>query len=191
MSYLLLSLLWIIYFILHSALAADTVKLFFQRNSGRRFRYYRIVYSIVSSVGLLVILIYQGTIPSILLFTGTDLTRYLSLTLATVGVIIISMAFREHRFLSFIGLNEEVIEFRRSGILNYVRHPIYSGTILIMVGIFVFNPTLASIISLGCVLLYLPIGIYLEENKLIRLYGDRYLTYKKEVPALIPRFKKR
>ncbi|MFT6214861.1 MAG: protein-S-isoprenylcysteine O-methyltransferase Ste14 [Roseivirga sp.] len=36
-------------------------------------------------------------------------------------------------------------------------------------------------------LIYLPIGIYLEEKKLIQTYGKAYIKYKEEVPALIPK----
>jgi len=191
MNYLFLTLLWIVYFVLHSLLASDVVKLFAQKVLGNGYRYYRIIYSLISAVGLLAILFYQATLPAVLLFAVNGMTRYLSMLLATAGVLIISQAFREHRFFSFIGLQAEIAEFRRTGILKYIRHPIYSGTILIMLGFFIFNPTIASLISMACVFLYLPVGISLEEKKLIRHYGDEYLTYKDEVPALIPRFRKR
>jgi methanethiol S-methyltransferase len=191
MNYLILFSLWIFYFIIHSALAADSVKLLFQRSLGRGYRYYRIFYSAISGVGMLVILYYQASMPATLLFAGSGFTRYLSLMIATLGIIIISRAFKEHRFLSFIGLKEEVNEFKRSGILNYVRHPIYSGTILIAIGFFLFNPSLAALLSVGCVLLYLPIGIHFEEKKLIATYGDAYLSYKREVPSLIPKFRRK
>jgi protein-S-isoprenylcysteine O-methyltransferase Ste14 len=31
--------------------------------------------------------------------------------------------------------------------------------------------------------------MHLEERKLIKKYGERYLAYKKEVPALFPKIK--
>src|SRR6186713_3117373 len=132
MNYMPLTILWVSYFVLHSLLAADVVKLFAKKVLGSRYRYYRIIYSLISAVGLLAILFYQATLPAVLLFAINGMTRYLSMLLATAGVIIIIRAFREHRFLSFIGLQEEITEFRRTGILKYVRHPIYSGTILIV-----------------------------------------------------------
>jgi protein-S-isoprenylcysteine O-methyltransferase Ste14 len=36
------------------------------------------------------------------------------------------------------------------------------------------------------VLVYIPIGIYFEEKKLIKMYGDQYVEYKKRVPAIFP-----
>ena len=37
------------------------------------------------------------------------------------------------------------------------------------------------------VFLYLPFGIYWEEQKLILHFGKAYLDYKKSVKALIPK----
>jgi protein-S-isoprenylcysteine O-methyltransferase Ste14 len=111
--------------------------------------------------------------------------------LATFGVVVISQTFREHSALGFLGLKVESKKFIRSGILNKARHPIYSGTILIVVGFFLFIPTVATLLSTLCILSYLPIGIYLEEKKLLLEFGDSYAQYQSEVPALIPDFRKR
>jgi protein-S-isoprenylcysteine O-methyltransferase Ste14 len=36
---------------------------------------------------------------------------------------------------------------------------------------------------------YVLLAIPLEESKLVELYGDAYLKYREEVPALVPRLK--
>jgi methanethiol S-methyltransferase len=186
-NYGLLVLGWIVYFAIHSVLAADSVKLIFKKLLQNGFRFYRIFYSIISTIGLLALLVLNATMETERLFNPEGLVQYLSLMLATFGVIIVSRAFKEHNALGFVGLKPEEIKFRRSGILNYVRHPIYSGTILIVVGFFLFTPTMATLASTLCILGYLPIGIYLEEKKLIRQFGNQYIQYKKEVPSLIPK----
>ena len=84
---------------------------------------------------------------------------------------------------------DEISELKKDGILGYVRHPIYTGTILVILGFFLFIPNLPTLVSCMCMLLYLPIGIYLEEKKLIALYGSAYLEYRDKVPALFPRLK--
>lgn len=182
---------WIIYFAIHSALAADRVKNFFKNLLQDGFRFYRIFYSLISIVGLLGLLFLNAVIGGELLINPQGIVRYLSLMLATFGVIIVSRAFKEHDVLSFVGLRREEMKFSRSGILNYVRHPIYSGTILIVIGFFLFTPTTATLLSTVCIFVYLPIGIYLEEQKLVHQFGDQYIQYKKEVPSLIPRLSKR
>ncbi len=190
-GYGLLAWGWIIYFAVHSVLAADRVKIFFKNLLQGGFRFYRIVYSLLSTVGLLGLLFLNAVIRGELLINPQGIVRYLSLMLATFGVIIVSRAFKEHDALSFIGFRQEGMKFSRSGILNYVRHPIYSGTILIVLGFFLFTPTTATLLSTVCIFAYLPIGIYLEERKLIQQFGDQYIQYKKEVPSLIPGLRKR
>lgn len=189
MNHILLAALWSLYFFLHSFLASVSVKFFFEKYLNSK-RLYRLLYSLWSTVGLFLLLIMNASINSISLFESAGLERYVSLMLTTFGLIIISRAFREYRFSSFIGLMEEASDFKVTGILKQVRHPIYSGTILIVVGFFLFNPTMATLISVSCVLVYLPIGIYLEENKLIKQFGDRYLVYKKQVPSIFPSFRR-
>jgi protein-S-isoprenylcysteine O-methyltransferase Ste14 len=110
--------------------------------------------------------------------------------LATFGVIVIRQAFKQYSLKKFVGLNKDEGVFIDEGILKSIRHPLYAGTILIVVGFFFFSPTLSTLVSMICIFLYLPIGIYLEERKLVKKYGDQYLTYKKKVPMLLPRFKK-
>jgi methanethiol S-methyltransferase len=190
-GYGLLALGWTIYFAIHSVLAADRVKIFFKNLLHGGFQFYRIIYSLLSTVGLLGLLFLNAMIGGNLVINPQGIVRYLSLMLATFGVIIVSRAFKEHDALSFVGFRQEEMKFNRSGILNYVRHPIYSGTILIVIGFFLFTPTLATLVSTVCIFVYLPIGIYLEEKKLVQLFGDQYIRYKKEVPSLIPRLSKR
>ena len=122
-------------------------------------------------------------------FESGGAIRYLSLVLTTFGVMTIQLAFRQYRAKSFVGLAPEEQTLRRKGILNVIRHPIYSGLILMTVGFFLFIPNLASLIASVCILTYLPIGIYLEERKMVQLFGQDYIDYLKEVPALIPRLK--
>jgi protein-S-isoprenylcysteine O-methyltransferase Ste14 len=97
-------------------------------------------------------------------------------------------AFVQYRVRSFLGLATDQNDFVRSGILTYVRHPLYSGIILVSLGYLLFVPSTASLISAGCIFLYLPIGIWLEERKLLRHFGDAYRQYRAKVPALVPRW---
>jgi protein-S-isoprenylcysteine O-methyltransferase Ste14 len=190
MRYAVLILAWIVYFVLHSILAADGIKIFVAGISGSLFRFYRIMYSFISSIGLMALLILNASVTPITLFESKGFVRYLSLMLATFGVIVISQAFKQYRLISFLGIKQEMNEFTRNGILQHVRHPIYSGTILVVIGFFLFTPTLATLISVSCILIYLPIGIHFEEKKLIKQFGEQYLSYKREVPSVMPHLKK-
>ena len=186
-QYLILSFAWIVYFLLHSLLAANSIKKYVSDNFTSVNKYYRFIYSAFATLGLLAILAFSGHIPKKYFFESVGIVRYVSLMLATFSVIIFRQAFRGYKLSYFIGLKTGDEEFVTTGILKHVRHPLYSATILLVLGYFLFEPTMATLNSMICIFLYLPIGIYLEEKKLIQQYEGRYLQYKKEVPALIPK----
>jgi methanethiol S-methyltransferase len=179
---------WIAYLTLHSLLASDRVKNAAQQGLGRNYRYYRLGYSVLATLGLVALLMINGGISSDYYFEPSGLPRYISLMLTTVGVMVMQRAFRNYRLKSFLGFEPEESRLRTGGALAWVRHPIYSGLILITVGFFLFIPNLPTLISCCSILVYLPIGIYLEERKLIRAFGEAYVKYRKEVPALVPRW---
>ena len=169
--YVILIAGWLVYFALHSAMAG---------------RVNRIVYVLISTLGLLALLFYNGSIHSLKFFVSEGPVRYVSLMLTTFGVMIIQTSFRQYNFKGFIGLSSEPSQLRTDGILQYVRHPIQAGIILIVLGFFFFIPNLPTLISCLCALIYIPIGIYLEEKKLVAMYGDQYIEYRKKVPAIVP-----
>lgn len=170
-SYIILVVGWLIYFVLHSTMAG---------------RVNRVLYVVVSTAGLLALLFYNGSIHSLKFFVSEGPIRYVSLMLTTFGVMVIQTSFRQYSFKGFIGVGEEKKELKTDGVLQYVRHPIQAGVILVVLGFFFFIPNLPTLISCLCVLIYIPIGIYLEEKKLVKTYGDQYLEYKKRVPAIFP-----
>ncbi len=179
---------WAIYFALHSVFASDAVKQFFKQSMPAVSRFYRIIYNVIFTLGLLVMLVLNASIPSAYLIEPSSWTRYFSLMLATVGIFIFRAAFRQYDSRGFMGLRDDEQEvFKAGGILKKVRHPIYLATLFIVAGFWLFIPNVTTLVSAGCILVYLAIGIPLEERKLIRKYGDAYRQYRKDVPALIPR----
>lgn len=180
MNYFILTAGWLFYFMLHSVLAAESVK------KRMMFKFYRLLYAMISLVGLIALLILNGSIPAEHFFQNGGVVRYLSLMFTTFGVMTIQLSFRHYSVKSFIGLATEKNELKAEGILKYIRHPIYAGIILITIGFFLFIPNLPSLISCLCILVYLPVGIFLEERKLINTFGQDYLNYKAKVPSIIP-----
>ena len=76
-----------------------------------------------------------------------------------------------------------------SGIYSKLRHPQYVGFVLIMFGFLIMWPTLLTLIMFP-ILLYMYHRLGKKEEKLmIKEFGDRYLKYKKEVPAYFPKLK--
>jgi protein-S-isoprenylcysteine O-methyltransferase Ste14 len=106
------------------------------------------------------------------------------------GIVISKAAFKSYDTKAFLGLGSLTPEdeFRTDGLLKKVRHPLYSGSILLVTGYLIFSPKLSSLITVSMMIIYLLIGIQLEEKKLIKAFGEKYLEYKNKTPMLIPRF---
>jgi len=190
-AYVILFMGWVLYFVVHSLLASSTVKNWAQFHLKKGYKYYRITYSLISTLGLFIMLLINATIEPSVLLAKSSFTNYVSLMLAAFGTIIISRSFKSYSFKEFIGLDRERNRnLRTDGILNYVRHPIYLGTVLIVSGYWFFSPTLATSITTLVIFTYLPIGMALEEKKLIKTFGEDYLEYKRRVPAIFPRLKR-
>jgi protein-S-isoprenylcysteine O-methyltransferase Ste14 len=179
MQYLILFAGWVAYFSLHSVMASPAIKKKYD------FRGYRMVYSLVSVCGLLALLLYSDSIPAAPFFITAGPPRYASLVLTIFGVMIIQRAFRQYGWRGFVA--EESIPLQTDGILKYIRHPIYAGSILVIVAFFLFIPNAPTLVSCLCMLMYIPVGLLFEEKKLIALYGDEYIEYRKNVPALFPK----
>ena len=79
----------------------------------------------------------------------------------------------------------------REGVYQRVRHPIYSGDIVLVWGIFSHWPShraLSSVIWLTIILFF---WMRLEEKALSEKFGRDYLEYKKQVPMVVPRMLKK
>jgi len=192
MTHLLLILFWGIFYSLHTLLASLSIKKKMKNRIGKTYVWYRLIYSLFSSIGLLAILVYGSMIEKRRLLAITDFTTYLGYMFAAFGTIIIVKSLKHFSLSALVCLRahddlEEQPEFVRKGMHAYIRHPLYAGLLLIFLGFFFFDPILASLVHLICLIVYLPAGIYFEEKKLIQIFGESYAQYKKEVPALCPR----
>ena len=78
----------------------------------------------------------------------------------------------------------------REGIYGVVRHPRYLSALVSLVGIALVSNYIGLYIL---VLLLFQVGyltIVLEERELVERFGDAYRQYQREVPRLIPRFRR-
>ena len=87
-------------------------------------------------------------------------------------------------FLPLIGKEMQDTHFRTPGIYNLVRHPIQTGVLIGMW--FVPTATASHLFFATGITIYIFIGLYFEEQSLIRSFGDDYRNYKKRVKKLIP-----
>lgn len=181
---------WIVYYILHSVLAATSVKTFFKEKYGLT-RYYRLIYSLLVTILLAFILWYQYSFLSPLLWNIPLLKLPAILLLIIPGGLIVFISIKKY-FVLLSGIRAvyekaPVHELKIMGIHRYVRHPLYTGTIMVVWGFYFIFPYLNNLIAVILLTLYVIVGIRFEEKKLIMEFGTHYLDYMKRVPALIPR----
>lgn len=192
-EYLFLALSWAIFYSLHSFLASSKLKRILEGKLGSSMKWYRLFYSGVSTILILGILYQSLLISSFRLIAPNDLLTYLGYMLATFGTIILVKSSKAISLSKFLGFKKEIIrsdDLITIGVYSKIRHPLYAGLLLIFLGYLFVSGTLSSVVHLLCLVIYLPFGIYFEEQNLIALFGDKYLNYSKQVPSLLPKIRK-
>jgi methanethiol S-methyltransferase len=189
MNWLILSVA--VWGIVHSILASRQVKLRISNMFGETgTRLYRLAYNLFSVISLLPSMWLWLVLPDVPVYqirTPWNTLMYLGQALAFLGLVI---GVLQTGVFSFIGLSqlfegarkEDV--FINNGLYRWVRHPLYlAGLVFIWLTPTVSKNTLVFFI---CASLYLVIGAYFEERKLVQQFGPAYLEYKKNTPMLIP-----
>lgn len=186
-SVLHLALSLVVFYAVHSLLADTRVKQWAAERLGL-VRWYRLFYTLQSLV------LFAWVVQAYLLL-GPDVIHVLPAwaqglgwALLVLGSLLSVAAVLRFGGAGFVGLvPERSTGLVRTGLHGRVRHPIYSGIIVAALGWLLVSFTLSTALVVGITFLYLPIGIHLEERKLIALFGEAYLKYRQEVPALFPR----
>ena len=74
------------------------------------------------------------------------------------------------------------------GPYRFVRHPIYTGLLIALLGSALQHSLLRSFLGVIICTVALWLKIAVEEQFMVHLFGDQYLRYRKNVSALIPFF---
>ena len=193
-NYILLSLLWIAWCVIHSALISVTVTDLVKRTMGDKYRFYRLLFDTFSVVTFVPLLIYSRLLRTEPLFTWVGYMRIVQYCLIILAAVLLLTGARHYSILQFLGIQQilrkrsglsltESGEFDSSGVLSVVRHPWYLAVFILLwmrdlypVGIIV-NAVLS---------VYLLIGTLLEERKLVLEFGDKYKLYQRQVSMFIP-----
>jgi len=181
----------VLYMFLHSFLADNTVKMFFYKHiiSERYYRFFFVSYSIVF---LLPIGYLYFTGDKHQYYTPDVITVFIGWILIFSSLYVFSISFKNYNIHEFLGLDRLKSDKRVfyplkiEGINKYVRHPLYSFSYTLMLGLFLIAPNDYILTASIIIAVYLPIGIQFEEKKLIEEYGDKYIEYMNKVPKLFP-----
>ncbi len=83
--------------------------------------------------------------------------------------------------------NHELIT---SGPFKSVRHPVYTGALLEVIGaVFILKASFSALLILLVVLPSIYFRIHIEEKELIEKFGDNYREYRKRTGSLLPKLK--
>jgi methanethiol S-methyltransferase len=193
-QHLVVVALWIIWCFSHSLMITPMVTTYLKDKLGDRFRYYRLLFNIVSLVTLCPLALYSFQLKErpVLVWNGALVVVQYGL-LALSAFLFLAGA-RHYSLPSFLGLAQirggESIQtlskrpvFATSGILGVIRHPWYAGGLLL---IWARNLGSTALLTNSVLSLYLVIGAFLEERKLIGEFGDEYRQYQNRVSMLFP-----
>lgn len=182
----------------HSILASFKVKKIIAEKFNNYMAFYRLLYNIIAVISI-VLLIWLVPKPDLIIYDLNypyDIIILIPQFLSLTGIIwslryISTGEFSgieqiKRWFKNQYDLNEldEKMTLVIEGPYKYMRHPIlfFSGMFLI------FRPVMGLfyLTCLICIILYIYIGSFYEEKRLIEKFGERYIKYQKEVPRFFP-----
>jgi protein-S-isoprenylcysteine O-methyltransferase Ste14 len=189
------SVLWAL---VHSLLASHGAKAVIRRISGPIAfdRLYRFSYNFFSVASFFPIVLMLFSYPDVALYTIPAPWVYLTAVVqGLAGVMAIATLVQTDPF-EFLGLKQLTESSEaRAGVLvtdgwyGLIRHPLYVDAFVLL---WLIPDMTVNRLALCIVLtLYLVIGAYFEERKLLRDYGPAYAEYKARVPMFIPRLPQR
>ena len=182
----------VVYAVVHSLLASLGVKSWIRQRFGPEVeQWYRLAYNlfaVISGLPILALLfllpdqpLYQIPFPWILLTALGQL----------VGVVIIVVGILQTDVWHFTGLrqiiqsdNHQKSVLVSRGLYSWVRHPLYTGGLLLIWLVPTMTLNLLTIFML--LTIYLVVGAKLEEKRLLEEFGDEYRAYQAQVPMLLP-----
>ncbi len=193
-SYAVLVLLWLAWCTLHSALISPGVTGFFRARFPKGFRYYRLVYNLVAALSLVPVLFYTVSLRGEPFFAWEGPWRGVQGLLILCALFLFAAGARRYDSLQFLGIRQiregeacEVLtddcRLDASGVLGVVRHPWYTGGILI---VWARPLDAAAVLTNLVITAYFIVGALLEERKLGMQFGREYEDYRGRVSMFLP-----
>ena len=180
--------LWLIFFVSHSVLAATPVKSFFEKNLKMTPPQYRLLFNGVSLFIMVFILLQLIKTSENTLFERTSFIFGVGCAVIVTGLWLLKLAFRDINLSVFLGISAAPESFGlvTTGMYAVVRHPLYLGLTVALLGLFLIVPTIQIAVSVAFCILYIIIGIEFEERKLRQIFGAAYDDFAKGKKKFIP-----
>jgi protein-S-isoprenylcysteine O-methyltransferase Ste14 len=192
LSALILIMATMIYGFVHSLLASGWAKEKTQRLFGiQSQRWYRLAYNLFAIISFLPVIWLMRFLPDRSLYTIPLPWLFISLFLQGVAGLALIVGLFQTGVNSFLGF-QQLLQTSAStpagmlttGLYRYVRHPLYTAGFIF---IWLTPKMTMNILALNIGLtLYLLMGTFVEERKLVKEFGEPYQLYQRETPVFIP-----
>lgn len=191
-SYLVVSSVFLAYFVLHSLAASIVVKQWVAGRWPELMPFYRLGFNVLAMLLILPL------VAVVFLFPGEPLWQwqggwfYLSSALALLAVAGFVYSLRYYDLAEFWGTRQlkehntsvhDQENFHISPLHRYVRHPWYFFALVI---IWTRDISTVQLLVYSLVSAYFILGSKLEEQKLIAYHGEVYRKYQQKVSSVIP-----
>jgi protein-S-isoprenylcysteine O-methyltransferase Ste14 len=190
MTVFILILAIAIWGIVHSILAASGVKDFFRRVFGAGFmKFYRLGYNVFAALSFIPAAYLMFLLPDKPLYAAPMPWSLIMFLGQVAAATLLLVTLLQTDALTFAGIRQLFTEGQPDklvvgGFYRWMRHPLYTF------GLAFIWLTSAMTLNLFVVYLgltiYIIVGAYFEERKLLREFGEAYAEYKKVTPMLIP-----
>lgn len=189
MRVFLIFLAMAIWGVVHSILASHFVKDILKGFLGGMMRFYRLGYNALAVITFTPILYLTYGLPNRIIYQVPSPWNLLMIGGQLLSAILLLIAVLQTDTLSFVGLrqlfeDEGPGQLVTRGLYRVVRHPLYTFSLLFIW----LTPTMSqnSLTLYIGVTIYVLVGAYFEERKLLRDFGDAYAEYRRKTPMLIP-----
>lgn len=192
----LLSLGWILWCVLHSVLISRSLSSRLQSMLGSFQFHFRLLFNLVSCLTLLPMMVATAVLRGNVVFSWEGpwvVARCVLIAISLwlfrdgakqydLGFMLGTRQIRERRQQALLALGEH---FSQKSSLGVTRHPWYLGSLLFLWSILpVYYQS--SVIAAVVLSIYLVVGTWLEERKLLQEFGEKYCKYRQDVSMLIP-----
>ncbi len=183
-AYILLS--GLLFAIIHSITASQQCKLW-NYKLGLVEPHYRRVYVLFSVISTMLWMGFIASLPDYPVYHIDGIWWWGLVLLQGIGAMIALAALQPIDGLAFLGIRrfkQDTDPFVIKGIYHYLRHPMYSGIMLIMLA----KPeqSINSLTFFAVLCLYFMVGSRMEESRMIAAHPE-YEAYRKKVAAFVPK----
>lgn len=185
-------LLLLLFGLQHSLMARETFKKWLAQFVPNHLE--RSTYVLFSGLALILLVLFWQPLPGFLWRVELLWAQFVIWLTFALGLGILWWSSGRTGLSDLLGLRQarlhregkpyEPLPLVTTGLYKYIRHPLMTGTILLLWA----APEMSydrALIALGFTL-YIFIGVYFEERSLEKVYGEKYRKYKKGTTAFIP-----